>query len=264
MVSKVEQIMEVFMRAQPLDPPRGLVINPRATFSVSPSLTGNRRWPQAARLDLTMKFPYATSDVTAGVRVWVNETGNLLGDPVMTDGTGDIYLLPPLMESIGGQTLFNRCAHPPGFEERFPAPGFFPLWDNNVEPFLRSVVRPAFGLHQASVITVLTRGGKAFWKPVSQERWIRAMLDRAQAEIDLFREGYAAAMEQDVPQQQIDQMRQYIKRMRDMFEEQAVVDRHEKVMEQAKQSYEMMKAFNPEEAEKMYANAVEGPCSRGA
>ncbi len=258
MVSKVEDIMEVFKRAQPLNPPRGLVVNPRSEFVASPSLTGNRQWPQSVRLNLMMRFPYANSDVTAGVRVWINETGNLLGDPVMADGTGEIYLLPPLMESIGGQTLFNRCAHPPGFEERFPAPGFFPLWDNNVEPFLHSVVRPTFGLHQASVITVLTRSGEAFWKPVSQERWIRAMLDIAQAELDLFRQGYAAAMEQDVPQQQIDQMRQYIKRMRDMFEEQSVVERHEKVMEQAKQSYEMMKSFNLEEAEKMYANAVDG------
>ncbi len=258
MVSKVEDILEVFKRAQPLNPPRGLVVNPRSEFVANPSLSGNRQWPQSVRLNLMMRFPYANSDVTAGVRVWINETGNLLGDPVLADGSGEIFLLPPLMESIGGQTLFNRCAHPPGYEERFPAPDFFPLWDNDVEPFLRSVVRPVFGLHQASVITVLTRGGEAFWKPVSQERWINAMLDRAKAELDLFRQGFAAAMEQEVPKQQIDQMRQHIKRMRAMFEEEAVVERHEKLMEQSKQTYEMMKSFSPEEAEEMYANLVDG------
>ncbi len=257
MVSKVEEVLEVFKRAQPLNPPRGLVVNPRSEFVASPSLTGNRQWPQSVRLNLMMRFPYANSDVTAGVRVWINETGSLLGDPVLADGSGEIYLLPPLMESIGGQTLFNRCAHPPGYEERFPAPGFFPLWDNNVEPFLRSVVRPTFGLHQASVITVLTRGGEAFWKPVSQERWIRAMLDRAQAELDLFSEGYSAAMEQEIPQQQIDQMWLYINRMRDMYQEQAVIERHEKFIEQTIQTYEKVKVFNPEEAKKMLDNTID-------
>lgn len=104
-------------------------------------------------------------------------------------------MLPPLTGKLAGQTIRSRSAHPPGYEEKYPSTSMFPLWAHDLEPFLRGVVRPGFKLVRGTVTTMFTSGGKPFYKPVSQQRWIRAMIGKAKSELADFRSGVTAANE---------------------------------------------------------------------
>ncbi len=262
MKSKVEDMLELFQMARPLNPPTGLLdISPRAEFLRIPELTGVQQLPEPVVLRMPMRFPGSPSP-SAGVNIWINEPCNLLGDPVLTDESGEIFLLPPLIGNIGRESVYSRTGHPPGFDEAFPASSLFPLWATDQEPFLRSIVRPAFGLWNASVFTIFTRGDRNFWKPVSQERWIQALIDRAQGELDMFTAGFKAASDSDVTRQQVDQIRARLQKLRDAFDEKAIIERHNKALEQAREFHAMMQSMNPEEAKEYYRQTIEGADQR--
>ena len=255
--SKMEQLLEVFKRAGTLNPPSGVAIFPRGDLLTRSLLPGGYEVPSTANLRLSMRFPYVTSDVTARVSVRINDPGSLLGDPVLADERGGIYILPPLIERKGGQQVYSRSAHPVEYDEKFPSYSSFPLWDSDAEPFLRSVVRPTFALSQSTVATIFTSGGHPFWEPVSQERWILALKERASDELRSFRSGVDAARETDYTTQQIENIRGEFRRLQNMLDEEAIIERHENLLKQAEEMFEMMRAFNPEEAEKNYKKMLE-------
>ncbi len=255
--SKMEHLLEVFKRAGTLNPPSGVAIFPRGDLLRASSLPGGYEVPSTANLRLSMRFPYVTSDVTARVSVRINDPVSLLGDPVLTDERGGIYILPPLIERKGGQQVYGRSAHPVGYDEKFPSYSFFPLWDSEAEPFLRSVVRPTFALAQSTVATIFTSGGRPFWEPVSRERWILALKERARDELRNFRSGVDAARETDYTAQQIEKIRGEFRRLQNMLDEEAIIERHENLLKQAEEMFEMMKAFNPQEAEENYRKMLE-------
>jgi hypothetical protein len=256
---KIERILDVFQRAGPLNPPVGLRVSPRCELLDKPVSSGKA--PAPVVLHLPMKFPSGSLFSTGGVRVWINEPLNLLGEPVWTDDQGGIFLLPPVIEA-GGQRVYTRSAHPPGYAEVFPSRHEFPLWGNNLEPFLRAVIRPAFGLYEPTVTTVITSGNENFWKPVSQERWIMAMITRAEEILDNFQSGVNAASASNITRQQIEQMQKYLRQIRDAFDEKAVIERHYEMLDQARQLHTMMLSINPAEAEKYYIKAIEGSDQR--
>lgn len=260
MASRAEQILAVFQKARPLNPPSGLSVGPRCRF-LAVNLPGGRD-SEGLVLDMPMKFPSNDAFPTAGVRVWINEPYNLLGEPVLSDDTGDIFLLPPVIGEKGGQLVYSRAGHPPGSEETFPGSRLFPLWGEEHEPFLRSVIRPTFGLYEPSITTLFTSQKNPFWKPVSQERWILAMIATARSELNAVTEGLRAAGNTNVTRQQLDQMKAHLTSMREMFDEKAVIERHEQSLTQVRELHAMMVKMNPEEAEKYYRNAMEGSDKR--
>jgi hypothetical protein len=260
MASRAEQILAVFQRAGPLNPPSGLSVGPRCRF-VAVNFPGGRN-SEGLVLDMPMKFPSNDAVPTAGVRVWINEPYNLLGEPVLSDDTGDIFLLPPVIGKKGGQLLYSRAGHPPGSEEAFPGSRLFPLWGEEHEPFLRSVIRPAFGLYEPSITTLFTSQKNPFWKPVSQERWILAMIATARSELNTVTDGLRAANNTNVTRQQLDRMKAHLASMREMFDEKAVIERHEEYLKQLKELHAMMERMDPAEAEKYYRQAIEGSDKR--
>jgi hypothetical protein len=258
LTSGAEQLLSVFQKARPLNPPTGLSISPSCRFvevNLSPGSGG-------LLLDMAMRFPSNDAFPTAGVRVWINEPYNLLGEPVLADDAGDIFLLPPVIGEHSGQKLYSRAGHPPGSEEAFPGSKLFPLWGEEQEPFLRSVIRPTFGLYVASATTIFTSQRNSFWKPVSQERWIMAMIGRARSELDAVRKGLEAAGNTNVTRQQMDYMRSQMAKLRELFDERAVIERHEQSLKQVRELHAIMVKMNPEEAEKYYRNAMEGSDQR--
>jgi hypothetical protein len=260
MTSKSEQLMSVFQKARPLNPPRGLSVSPSCRF-VPVNLSPGRS-SEGLLLDIAMRFPSNDAFPTAGVRVWVNEPYNLLGEPVLSDDSGDIFLLPPVIGEHRGHLLYSRAGHPPGSEEAFPGSKLFPLWGEEQEPFLRSVIRPTFGLYSASATTIFTPQMKPFWKPVSQERWIMAMIARARSELDVITKGLEAAGGTNITRQQMDYMRSHMAKLRELFDEKAVIERHELSLKQAKEMHAMLVRMNPEEADKYYKNTMDGADQR--
>ncbi len=258
-VSAVERIMNVFQEARPLNPPRGLGVSPRADYHGRLVLQGDMKGPETVCLRMRMFFPDIDAfRPTAGVNVRINDPLTILGDAVIEDGNDKIFLLPPVIGKTGSQSIHARTAHPPGFIEEFPGSSLFPLWASDQEPFLRSVVRPVFGLYNGSVSTIFTSGGRPFWKPVSQERWIMTLIAKAREELDDFLSGVEAAEAEGVTQQQMSQMQSYLGKLRKAFDEYALIVQHEEMVEQMKKMHNMMAAMNPGEADKFWKEFTEG------
>ena len=257
MVSKAETIVKIFQKAAPLNPPRGIGIDTRGEFLQRFPLPGNASGPEPVRLRLSFRIPPDEKEPAAGVDIWINEPFNLLGDPVLSDQTGDIFLLPPGAGELAGQPVRTRSAHPPGYEEKYPSMDLFPLWAIEQEPYLRSVVRPTFGLARATVTTMFTSGGRPFWIPVSQERWIMAMIKKANDELDEFQAGVEAAQTTEITRQQIDQMQDYLKRMRAMYDEKTIIERYAKLREEMMKTVQIAVSMNPGEEKKYYEHMIE-------
>ncbi len=258
MKSKAEDIIQIFQKAAVFNPPRGMRIVPLGEFHKSITLAENNKSPERISLHLGIKIPPDANRTAATINVWINDPLFLLGDPVLKDNSGEIFMLPPLTGHLAGQSIYSRTAHPAGYEEKYPSQSMFPLWAHNIEPFLRGVVRPSFKLAKGTVTTMFTTGGKPFWKTVSQERWIKAMIEKAKNDLEDFRSGVVAAQQSDVTSEQIDQLKNYLKRVRSLFEEEEIMERHASSVEQAMSFYNMMKSTNPEEAEKYYLKTIEG------
>lgn len=122
---------------------------------------GKRVGLARARLSLSIWEPGKEPEPSV-LTVRFNDPYPLLGEPVLTDEQGDIYLLPPQIPEKRGQALRSGDAHPPGYEERYPSLSFFPLWDTDVAPFLRSIVRPTFRLADRTLTTLFTSGDRSF------------------------------------------------------------------------------------------------------
>ncbi len=257
MISRAEDIMKVFQQASVFNPPTGMRIVPLGEFHESIALPENKKGPERVSLQLGIRIPPEANRTAATLNVWINDPLFLLGVPVLKDKMGEIFMLPPLTGSLAGQTIYSRTAHPPGYEEKYPSNSMFPLWAHDIEPFLREVIRPGFKLARGTVTTIFTSGGKAFWKPVSQERWINAMIEKAKTELADFRSGIIAMQQSDVTTEQINQMKNYLERVRAMFDEKEIIARHNSSVEQAMSFYKMMKSTNPEEAEKYYRKTLE-------
>ncbi len=258
MEAQVEAVMEVFRKAAPLNPPKGFGVNPRGEFLPEIRLPGHSPVPEPVRLRLGIRKPPGSQYIVATLNAWINDPYHLLGEAVLSDPEGEIFLMPPVVGRMGGQTIYTRTAHPVGYEEKYPSRDMFPLWSEDMEPFLRSVVRPTFKLAHSSVTTLFTAGGKPFWKPVSQERWIRALIAKARKDLDDFQTGLEEAEKTDITAQQIAQMRQHLQRMKSMLDEKEIVERHAESLEQAMSLYEMMKDMNPEQAEEYYRQTIAG------
>lgn len=255
---KVEEIMELFRKALPFNPPKGFAVMPRVEYLNALSLPGNTHTPEPVHFRVAFRMPPQSKDIVAGVNVWINDPHNLLGEPLLSDNQGDIFLLPPETGSMSGQKITSRMAHPPGYDNEYPCSSIFPLWSSDQEPFLRSVVRPSFGLAKRTVTTFYTAGNRPFWKPVSQERWINAMITRAEMTINEISAGVDAADEQNITRQQVDHMKTYIARMRDGLNEENIIKRYRKTRENLMPLYEMMKQDNPAQAEEFYQKSIVG------
>ena len=68
--------------------------------------------PEPLVLSLPMRFTGSGPYPSAGLNIWINEPFNLLGEPVLTDKTGDMFLLPPLIGKIGGQAAIASSDDP--------------------------------------------------------------------------------------------------------------------------------------------------------
>jgi hypothetical protein len=257
MVLKVEEIMEIFQRAQPLNPPRGLGVHPRAMFLERLSLPGNMQGPEPVSLTMGFHIPAEMKAACAWINVWINDPISLLGDPVLVDGIGEIYMMPPLAGKKGSQTIFSRSAHPSGYKEEFPSGSQFPLWSIEQEPFLRSVVRPTFKLAQSTAITLFTSGNRPFWQPVSQERWIMAMIGKASNTLKEFQAGVDAAKKTEITSQQIEQMKNYLKKMRELHDEKKIIEDHNKLREEMMALVKYAESSNPADAEKYRAQLID-------
>ncbi|MFO7575385.1 MAG: hypothetical protein R6W67_09540 [Bacteroidales bacterium] len=249
LMAKAEDIMKQFHKVRPFNPPDGYALEQIGEFLPRVTIPGNRQGPEPLMLRIRIRRPPEGKDIIAGVNIYVNDPYNIVGDPVISDKTGDIFLMPPQVGRKSGQPIYTRWAHPPGYEEKYPSFAMFPLWSSEVEPFLRSVVRPTFALSKATVTTMFTSGDRPFWKPVSQERWITAMIGKAQADLDELSKGFEAAEKTDVTSQQITQMRDYLKRVRAANDDKVVIERHNKMMEQLRANVEMAKSMGMATAE---------------
>ena len=255
---KVEGIMEVFRKALPFNPPKGFAAVPRLEYLRPLSLPGNTHSPEPVHFRVGVRMPPQSKDIVAGVNVWINDPYNLLGEPLLADSEGDIFLLPPEVGTMSGQKIISRMAHPPGYDNEYPCSSLFPLWSDDQEPFLRSVVRPSFGLAKGTVTTLYTAGDRPFWKPVSQERWINAMIDRAEMTVNDILAGADAAEELNITEQQLNQMKVYLTRMKEMYIEDNIIKRYRELREGLMPMYEMMKQSNPAVAEEFYRESILG------
>lgn len=258
MISKAEDIIQVFQEASVFNPPQGMRVVPLGEFLDGLILPENQKGPERVSLQLGIRIPPEANRSAAAVNVWINDPLFLLGDPVLNDHAGEIFMLPPLAGHLAGQTIYSRTAHPVGYEEKYPSESMFPLWAHDLEPFLRGVIRPSFKLAKGTVTTIFTSDGKPFWKPVSQQRWINAMIEKAKGELADFRSGVVAARQSNITAEQINQMKNYLEKLKVMFDEKEIIERHTQVVEQARSFYNMMKNTNPEEAEKYYLKTIEG------
>lgn len=255
---KVENITEVFRKALPFNPPKGFAVVPSVAYLSPLSVPGNTHTPEPVHFRVAFRMPPQSKDIVAGVNVWINDPYNLLGEPVLSDSEGDIYLLPPDVGSKGGQKIISRMAHPPGYDNEYPCSSIFPLWSDDQEPFLRSVVRPSFGLAKGTVTTLYTAGNRSFWKPVSQERWINAMIARAEMTVNEITAGVDAADELNITEEQMNRMKIYLSRMKEMVTEENIIKRYSGLIEALMPQYEMMKRSHPELAEEYYQKSIVG------
>ena len=255
---KVENIMEVFRKALPFNPPKGFVVMPRVQYLSLLDLPGNTHSPEPVHFRVAVRMPPQSKDIVAGVNVWINDPYNLLGEPVLSDSEGDIFLLPPEVGSMGGQKIVSRMAHPPGYDNEYPCSSIFPLWSDNQEPFLRSVVRPSFGLARTTVTTLYTAGNRPFWKPVSQERWINAMIAKAEMIVNEITAGVEAADELNITEEQMNRMKIYLTQMRERVTEENIIKRYSELKEGFMPYYEMMKQSQPDAAEEFYQKSIVG------
>lgn len=255
---KVENITEVFRKALPFNPPKGFAVVPRLEYLRLLSVPGNTHTPEPVHFRVAFRMPPQSKDIVAGVNVWINDPYNLLGEPVLSDSEGDIYLLPPDVGSKGGQKIISRMAHPPGYDNEYPCSSIFPLWSDDQEPFLRSVVRPSFGLAKGTVTTLYTVGNRSFWKPVSQERWINAMIARAEMTVNEITAGVDAADELNITEEQMNRLKIYLGRLKEMANEENIIKKYRAIIEGLMPQYEMMKQSHPELAEDYYREGIGG------
>ncbi|MFO8235395.1 MAG: hypothetical protein R6U04_08340 [Bacteroidales bacterium] len=256
MISKAEDIIQIFKKAPVFNPPTGMRILPLGEFHEGIPLPENNISPGRLSLHFGIRIPPESPRAAANIAIWINDPHFLLGDPVLTDGSGDIFILPPLTGKLAEQPIRSRSAHPPGYDEAYPSGSMFPLWAKGQEPYLRSVVRPTFKLAKGTVTTMYTSGEKPFWKSVTQERWIKAMIENAKNELADFRVAVGEAENSGITNQQINKMKSYMKRIRSMYDEKAIIERHTNSMDQAMNFYNMMKETNPGEAEKYYQKTI--------
>lgn len=255
---KVEEMIELFRKALPFNPPKGFLVMPRVEYLLPLALPGNTYSPEPVHFRVAFRMPPQSKDIVAGVNVWINDPYNLLGEPLLKDNQGDMFLLPPEVGSMGGQKITSRMAHPSGYDDEYPCQSIFPLWSPDQEPFLRSVVHPSFGLAKGTVTTWFTNGNRPFWKPVTQERWINAMIARAEMTVNEISAGVDAAEELKITEEQINRMEVYLKGMKDMVTEENIIRRYRELKEGLMPQYEMMKQSNPELAEEYYQEVILG------
>ena len=255
---KVENITEVFRKALPFNPPKGFAVMPRVQYLSPLYLPGNTHTPEPVHFRVAIRMPPQSRDILAGVNVWINDPYNLLGEPLLSDSQGDIFLLPPEVGSMGGQKIVSRMAHPPGYDNEYPCRSIFPLWSSDQEPFLRSVVRPSFGLAKGTVTTFSTIGNQPFWRPVSQERWINAMIARAEMTVNEISAGVDAAEELNITEEQLNRMKVYLSRMKEMVTEENIIRRYRELKATMMPQYEMVKQSNPAAAEEFYQKSIVG------
>ncbi len=255
---KVENITRVFQKALPFNPPKGFAVMPRVEYLKPLSLSGNSHAPEPVHFRVAIRMPPQSKDIVAGVNVWLNDPYNLLGESLLSDSQGDMFLLPPEAGSMAGQKIVSRMAHPPGYDNEYPCRSIYPLWSPDQEPFLRSVVRPSFGLAKGTVTTFFTTGNQPFWMPVSQERWINAMIAKAEITVKEISAGIDAAEELNITGQQLDQMKVYLTRIKEMYIEENIIKKYRESRAGMMPLYEMMKQNNPEQAEEFYRQSIEG------
>ncbi|MFP4557603.1 MAG: hypothetical protein ACLFNU_12105 [Bacteroidales bacterium] len=122
----------------------------------------------------------------------------------------------------------------------------FPLWGTDQDPFLRSIVRPTFGLKKNTLTRLFTYNNKPFWKPFTQDRWIIALIQSAKQEVEINRASLHLGEESQFTEQQIKQASDYLKRLKGLRE------RHAVKIKNTNDIYNLMKHLTPDEAEKFY------------
>lgn len=255
---KVENIMDIFRKSLPFNPPKGFAVMPRLQYLNPIVLPGNTHTPEPVHLRIALRMPPQSNDIVAGVNVWINDPYNLLGEPLLSDHAGDLFLLPPEVGTKAGEKIISRMAHPPGYDNEYPCRSIFPLWSDEQEPFLRSVVRPSFGLAKATVTTVYTNNNRPFWEPVSQERWINAMIAAAEKEIGDITSGISAAEELNLTEQQTTQLKRNIDQMRQAYSEENIIQNYRGAIARLKPGIEMLRQTDPAQAEELYSTTIAG------
>lgn len=254
-----QKIINLFQNTAPLQNPDQIRIRPDLNYFPHLDYIDLMAPPLRFSLELKMWFPnQGTLAPTAKVFVTINEPETLLGTPILFNDQGPIYLLPPVIAQQENRPLYARSAHPTGYKEAFPSYSFFPLWDENVEPFLRSIIRPSFALAESSVATVLKTDAEPLFIPITQKEWITALHDYASLEIELFIAGLIEMEAQDVTQAQIDNLKRNLQSLQQGFSTEQYLENYEqavKMIENSIVSAEMM--MNMITDEKMKENYQE-------
>ncbi len=255
---KVEDVLAVFRRSLPFNPPKGFAVVPRLEYLKPITLPGNTYSPEPFHIRLGVRMPPHKNNIVAGLNVWINDPYNILGEPLLSDNEGELFLLPPEIGTMAGEKIISRMAHPPGYENEYPSGSMFPLWAENQEPFLRAVVRPSFGLAKATVTTVYTANNSPFWKPVSQERWINAMIAAAERVIGDITSGISAADEFNLTEQQANELKNRIERMRQAYSDEAIINNYSDAIARLMPVMEMLKTTQPDLADEAYESTIGG------
>jgi len=246
-IEALQDILSIFQTTPHLNPPPTDVtqIRPRIRIFRRPELPYEQGNLLRANLELPMWFAgQGVPSHTGRVDISVNEPEALLGKPALIDDAGGIYILPPVIEELESGPLYCKDAHPPGYAEEYPSRSFSPLWNPTVEPVLYSVVYPLFRLSRlVGVATELTADGSPFWEPVSQERWIRALQEYCQSELDFHLEAMQAEREQEVgwTEKQVENMRREAENMRELFSAEGTIQMNEDLISNYEYLIELLK-----------------------
>ncbi|TVR04475.1 MAG: hypothetical protein EA403_04940 [Spirochaetaceae bacterium] len=255
LLGHLDTILPLFHALPPFNPPREFHVIPLRYTDPGKTLLEGRPGPARFTVDFAFEFFVVDEYIAvAGVRVSINHPFELLGPAFFADEESPFYLLPPTIQGAGGQELFLRSAHPVGYQRVFPIGPAEPLWHENSAPFYRSVIRPHFNMVSHIAVTCFTRGGEPFWKPVSRERWIRAMIAHGNAVVATHREGgqfYAATED---TQRQIEELKRRIDRMRAAYSEEVTQQVYEQMIAVAPLSRAL--ASDPETGEREYQKAL--------
>jgi len=257
----LREIKYVFQEPPALNPPLEVRVKPIANIFPPALSFSQEKNIFSYCLDLGMTFPLQGRLGPSGrISVWVNDPEALLGTSIGLDENGPIYMLPPVIEERSSGPLYSRSAHPVGYTEAFPSRSFFPLWNMEVEPFLREKIKPTFSLSRASVATVLTPDKTPFWEPVSQKRWIEFMQKQARLEIELFLKQVQAARDDSHFHQQAERLERQIAFMEQQYSPEKVLERHEQALEDLGNSLKMFRMHKEmaqtEEVKEKWAEAI--------
>ncbi|TVR85221.1 MAG: hypothetical protein EA428_16175, partial [Spirochaetaceae bacterium] len=255
LLGHLDTILPLFHALPPFNPPQEFHVIPRLHTDPGTTLIEGSPGPAQFKVNFGLEFFVVMEyHIVAGVRVAINDPFELLGTAFFADEESPFYLLPPTIQGAGDQTIALRSAHPVGYREVFPFGDMPPLWGQESAPFYRSVIRPHFNIVSNSALTYFTRGDKPFWKPVSRERWILALMAHGRRQLAEFHRASETFVATETTQRQIEELRRRYDRMRATYSEAETQRMYEMMLSVA--SISRAVAPDPETGDREYQKAI--------